>query len=151
MAPDPVAKRLRRREGFLWDTVEEVVEWLCDRQMDTQEEIFRAKLSSLEVQSATNLQARFLHRSVSTVRGPSMGIVVVSWVNRATQDFRNHFSRGLAHSQFQVYRTWCVGWNIVRWQQLLTATRSHFFQAQACIPQQFLTFQPQQHDNCVMS
>ena len=56
------AKRPRRREDFVCSCIEEVIEWMSDRQMDIQEEIARAnaaevaRLSSLVVQAATSLQ-----------------------------------------------------------------------------------------------
>ena len=59
---DPVAKRPWRREEFRCSNAEEVMEWMHDRQMDIQEELFRgnasevARLSSLVVQAATSLQ-----------------------------------------------------------------------------------------------
>ena len=59
---DPVAKRPWRREEFRCSNAEEVMEWMHDRQMDIQEELFRsnasevARLSSLVVEAATSLQ-----------------------------------------------------------------------------------------------
>ena len=56
------AKRPRRREDFMCSCAEEVIKWISDRQSDIQEEIKKgntaevARLSSLVVQAATNLQ-----------------------------------------------------------------------------------------------